>query len=132
MVGIVVKLGAGASNPYTIAFLATAVATGMRWLLDPWLGDHIPFTPYYAAICVSGLLGGASSAILTLLAGLVLGNLLFIAPRGLLLISGQEQIIGVLAYLMVGCSTSIRFEGWRQLELQGPSSGLGSCLSSVG
>ena len=30
------------------------------------------------------------------------------------------------------CSTSIRFEGWRQLELQGPSSGLGSCLSSVG
>ncbi len=102
MVGIVVKLGAGASNPYTIAFLATAVATGMRWLLDPWLGDHIPFTPYYAAICVSGLLGGASSAILTLVAGLVLGNLLFIAPRSLLLISGQEQIIGVLAYLMVG------------------------------
>ena len=30
-----------------------------------------------------------------------------------------------------GCSTSIRFEGWRQLELQGPSSGLGRRLGSA-
>lgn len=88
---------------YAIAVIATTLATAVRWLLDPLLGEHIPFAPYYAAICVSGLLGGAQAAIPTLVAGLILGNLLFIPPRGTVAIHSTEQITGLFTYVLVGC-----------------------------
>lgn len=90
------------SRSIAVALSATALATATRWLLDPWLGDHIPFVTYYPAILVCGLRQGGRSALFALVGGFWAGDVLFVPPRGLVSIHALEHITELAAYLVVG------------------------------
>lgn len=54
------------------AALATvAVAMGLRWILEPVLGDDISFTTLFPALLVSAMLAGAPGAITTIVGGAI-------------------------------------------------------------
>src|SRR5207248_3498051 len=43
---------------YLVAGLATAAAFGVRLLLDPLLGDHLPYLTFFAAVVAAAWHGG--------------------------------------------------------------------------
>src|ERR1051326_2563710 len=67
---------------YLFALLGATIALFIRWLLDPVLGDEIPFIPLCVAVAAVVWLGGWRPAVLTIVAGIFAGDFLFIAPRG--------------------------------------------------
>ena len=42
------------AGSYALAIATAAVALGVRELLDPFLGDHIPYVPLLAGVVFSG------------------------------------------------------------------------------
>jgi PAS domain S-box-containing protein len=106
------------SRSVVLALLTTALATGARWLLDPWLDDRIPFVTYYVAILLCGLREGAVSASLAVVGGVLAGDLSFVPPRGHLAVHGIDQIVGVGAYLGVGSTIAWLSQHQRTLALE--------------
>ena len=47
---------------YLIALVSTGVAIGLRWMLDPVLGDTLTLVTVYLAVAVSVWLGGCHEA----------------------------------------------------------------------
>jgi PAS domain S-box-containing protein len=85
-------------HPYIVALAATAAATSVRLLLDPFPGFSPTLAPYYVAILASGLFGGSVAASFSLIAGLVI-EILVGAGSGAL---DHRHIGDILVYVMVG------------------------------
>ena len=69
---------------YALATAALVLAVLIRWLLDPLLGDALPFVTLFAAVAVSVWAGGYLPAGAVALIGYVACSYLFIPPRGTL------------------------------------------------
>ena len=54
---------------YGVAVISIALATLVRWWLDPILNDYVPFTIYYAAIMFTAWYGGVGPSIIALISG---------------------------------------------------------------
>ena len=64
-------------NPYLLAAVAVAGATAVRLALAPVIGHHLPFVAYYAAVALVAFYGTLGSALLTTVAGGLLGTFFF-------------------------------------------------------
>jgi PAS domain S-box-containing protein len=64
-------------NPWVIAVLAVAAATGIRALLAPFIGPHLPFVFYYIAVAGVAFFGNLGAAIAAAVAGAALGSYFF-------------------------------------------------------
>jgi len=86
---------------YGIAFLVLALATLLRLLLDPILGDFAPFVIFFGATMLVTWYGGVGPALFTLAGGVLLASYLFVPPRGSLWIGhiGHWSALGL--YLLV-------------------------------
>ncbi len=84
---------------YAIAIAATAAALGLRWLLDPYLGNALPLVTLFGSVAISVWIGGWQPALLTTIAGYVSVAYLFIEPRGSLGLDVPENVVGLAAYL---------------------------------
>ena len=84
---------------YAIALVAVAAALALRWLLDPVLGDTLPFVTIFGAVALAVWVGGARPAILATVLGYVGCHYLFIPPRGAIEIASLADLVGLLAYL---------------------------------
>jgi signal transduction histidine kinase/ActR/RegA family two-component response regulator len=87
---------------YGCAVVSVALATASRSLLDPALGDHQPFAPYFLAVIFTAWYGGFGPSLVALVLGGVVGSYLFVPPRGSFAIVGVEHQVGMLLYLCVG------------------------------
>ena len=67
---------------YTLAILFSAVAVAFRWALDPWLAGQTPLLTVTAAIAASVWVGGYRAGLVTMAAGYIAADYLFIAPGG--------------------------------------------------
>jgi PAS domain S-box-containing protein len=99
--------------------LGVAVATLLRALLDPFLGEHYPLGTFYAVVILVGWLLGVGPAIVAAVLGYILGELLFLSPRGSPL-GWQFHVLELSAYTAI-CTTLIAlvyrvFERQRQLD----------------
>src|SRR6187401_3601692 len=76
----------GAESPwyvrYGAALVALVVATTLRQLLDPVLGDRAPYGMYLIAVSIVAWHAGFGPALLTVFGGTFLGRLFFDPPRG--------------------------------------------------
>jgi PAS domain S-box-containing protein len=90
-------VGTAASYGSALAGLAAAVVA--RWLLDPWLGDALPFVTLFGAVAWAAWPGGYQPAILVVVVGYLAIGYLFIAPRGQLGPLDPLATIGLAAYL---------------------------------
>jgi signal transduction histidine kinase/CheY-like chemotaxis protein len=66
--------------------------------LDPLLGENIPFATYFPAVAVVALYGGLMPAIVTTLAGGLIADLLYMEPRGALVLERQDQWVALFLY----------------------------------
>ena len=93
---------------YGGAVVFTALAVLLRWLLDPWLGDHLPLATLYGAVAIAVWLGGYRPALLAVVLGYLACDWLFIEPRGAFGLGNARNLIGLVAYL-VSCGIILGF-----------------------
>src|SRR5947208_2059569 len=101
---------------YAVTLAVTAAAVALRWLLDPWLQEHLALVTLYAAVAFAVWLGGYRAALVSALTGYLLCNLLFIPPCFSFTFDEAQTIIGGVAYL-VSCAAIIALgEGMRRAQ----------------
>ena len=72
MFGTEVRSGTTTQGPfvrYGLAMVFTSAAVGLRWLLDPALGDFLPLATLYGAVILVVWLSGSRPAILAAVVG---------------------------------------------------------------
>ena len=88
---------------YLVAVGATAAAVLLRWLMDPWLGDNLPFVTLFGAVAAAVWFGGYRPAIVATALGFLGCDYLFIEPRGTVAIHRADSYIGLVLYLFTCC-----------------------------
>ena len=78
---------------YLVALAAVAVATGVRWSLDPWLGGGAVTIYLFGAIVVAVWYGGYRPGVLAAIAGYVAANYLFLGERGTVGFSTSQDFL---------------------------------------
>jgi PAS domain S-box-containing protein len=103
MVAMERQLG-GMVPRYLLALAALAVATGLRWLLDPALGNHLPYVTYFVAIMFTAWACGLGPSVLALALGGWLADYFFYEPRYIWYPHSHtpEHLAGIASYVMVG------------------------------
>ena len=64
-----------------LAMAALVVAVLVRWLLDPWLGDSLPFVTAFGAVAAAVWAAGWRPASVVAIIGYFAFSYLFIPPR---------------------------------------------------
>ena len=82
--------------------VSIALATWIRLLFDPLLGDRLPFATSFVAILLTGWYGGWGPSLVALILGAVSADYFFFAPRGTFQISDPTRWVDMLLYLVVG------------------------------
>lgn len=83
---------------YGVAVCAVIVAVGIRWALNPALGDYLPYVTLYPALAVAAWLCGVGPSALATFLGLVGIRYLFIFPQYSLSLPDIPQTVGLLAF----------------------------------
>jgi PAS domain S-box-containing protein len=93
--------------PYLVVVLALALATFLRWLMDPALGTHLPYVTYFVAVALIAWRCPLIPSLIALFAGWWLAEFFFYEPRYVIfpLISTPVHIVGAAAYFMVGLTS---------------------------
>ena len=90
------------NHPYVIAALAVAASTAIRQLIHPLLGRDAPMLVYVLGVSIAAVQGGMRAGILATLASIPIGTLLFIAPRGTLIPTRDEDIVRLIVFALEG------------------------------
>jgi PAS domain S-box-containing protein len=77
---------------YVVAVIACGAMIVFRWLLDPWLGNHLPYFTAYFAVIIAAWYGGLWPGLVALLASAVACVFFFAEPRY------SFQLVPVLRY----------------------------------
>ncbi len=101
------------SAKYGIALVAIVVATWMRMLIDPIVGDRHPFVTYIMAIIFTAWYCGLWPAVLALVFGFLSAAYFFATPRGSIAIYGLDMQVGCAIYVAVGFSSILFSEQMR-------------------
>ena len=97
-----------------VALIAVGVATVLRLAISPLVGSSAPFTIFLLAVVVSAWSGGFWPGAVATVLGLVIGDLLFIEPKGTIVMLEPEHAIRSFSYLLVGLSISAVSEQWHR------------------
>src|SRR3954462_15798718 len=89
---------------YLVAAGLVAVATIARSLLDPWLGDALPYITYFAAIAAAAWFGRLGPSLFALVLSCIAAQWFFIPPRHSLYHSSwsSSESVGLVTFLAVG------------------------------
>jgi signal transduction histidine kinase/ActR/RegA family two-component response regulator len=82
-----------------VALAAVVIATIVRWAVDPWLGNYTPVATYVAAVAIVAMYAGPGPAVLTMVLGALVADLLFIGPFGTLWQLDQQHLVGLGIFL---------------------------------
>jgi PAS domain S-box-containing protein len=85
---------------YLLALLAVFLAFVWRLLIDPWLGDQMPYTTFIVAVAVAGFYAGVRSAIVAMLLGAVTAYFCFVSPRYRWGFAGVPDEVGFSVYVL--------------------------------
>src|SRR4029079_13944274 len=109
---------------YGGAVAVTLTAMHLRWVLDPWLGDGIPYATLYGAVAIAVWVGGPGHAagaagvavavgfgglgpaVMAMVIGYAIVNVRYIAPLGEIAISGPADALA-LGVFALSCSLII-------------------------
>jgi K+-sensing histidine kinase KdpD len=114
-------LRSAGSNTYLSALLrygsavaSPAIVMGVRLLLDPLLGDHLPFAPFLIAVVFTSWVGGWKPALLTFSVSLLIATYIFTPPRWSFRIDLVEHQVELVLYFFIGITTILLFESVRK------------------
>jgi PAS domain S-box-containing protein len=80
----------------------------LRWLLDPWMGEHWATVTLYGAVAAAVWYGGYRPALVAAVLGYLACNYLFMEPRGQIALRHSYSYIGLALYLFT-CAIIIAF-----------------------
>ena len=66
---------------YALGVVTVVVAVGVRVLLDPWLGDRLPFLTLFAAIVFTARYCGTGATLLAIALGSIAAAYVLMPPR---------------------------------------------------
>jgi PAS domain S-box-containing protein len=92
---------------YSVAVVAVGLATVLRYLLHPILGDSAQYLTFYLAAMLAAVAGGFWPGLLATSLGAVLGTWLLVEPRGLPWIGTGADLVRLVVLLIVGFGVSI-------------------------
>jgi len=90
----------GAIHKALWAIGSTLCALWTRLVLDPYLGDHLPYTTFFVATAITVLYAGVWPALLVVTMSGVAANWFFISPRFTLALSSSVDEIGYLTFFL--------------------------------
>jgi signal transduction histidine kinase len=97
-------------TPYAVGIVGVVVATVLRFLFDPFLGEHLSFSFDYLAVFIAAWTGGFWPAIATALLSSLVGNYFFTDPYLSLEISSVEELIDLIFFILVSATIGILSE----------------------
>lgn len=92
-----------ATTRYTAALLAIAIALFVRLLLNPLLGEDLPYITLLAALAFAALFCGRGPSLVAVVAAILGARYWFIHPTHTLGIPDAPQSLGVLGFLFTAC-----------------------------
>jgi K+-sensing histidine kinase KdpD len=93
---------------YAFAIVSIALATWVRILLDPFLGDHNSLFPTLLfAVLVTAWYGGLWPALVAAILGAITGDYFLVPPRGSFELNGLEQWMELCFYLCVSLGIAV-------------------------
>jgi PAS domain S-box-containing protein len=92
---------------YTLAVASVLLATVLRRLLNPALGDNAPYVTYYLAVLFIAWACGLGPSVLALLLGAVLAVYFILPPLHSIVLGDPAHVIGLGLYLCVGVIGSL-------------------------
>ncbi len=98
---------------YISAILSVVVATAARKMLDPALGNHLPFVTYFIAIMFSAWYSGRWPSWLALGLGCLAADYFFVPPRGTFAVIGIPNKVGIGLYFFVGVASILLSDAHR-------------------
>src|SRR5689334_10365044 len=78
---VAVQEGRTNAVAYGMSLGAVGLATLLRIILDPVLGEHHPFTLYFASVAIAAWYGGLGPALVATLTSYFAADWFFITPR---------------------------------------------------
>jgi PAS domain S-box-containing protein len=98
---------------YGAAVAFTAVAVLLRRLLDPWLGDDVPFATLFGSAALAVWIGGYRPALFSAVLGFLACQWLFVEPRGTFALDNARNLLGLLVYVLscgsvIACGEALR------------------------
>ncbi|MDF2459691.1 MAG: putative Histidine kinase, partial [Nitrospira sp.] len=87
---------------HVVALLATSLALGCRLVLDPYLGDHLPYATFFVSIAFTTWYAGLTASLTATLLGGLAAVWFFVPPRFSLDITDLSQQVGLVVYGGVG------------------------------
>lgn len=117
-----------------LAVAAVAAAGVLRWLFDPFLGDHLPFATFFVAVAMAAALGGLRPALLATVLGFVVTLYFFVPPRHSFVLPSGPHLFGLAMYFMVSLTFAGFGEAMRLGRLRVAEQGerLRTTLASIG
>lgn len=88
-------------TPYVVGLIGVIVASSLRFLFDPYLGEHLSFSFDYLAVFVAAWTGGFWPAVATATLSSLVGNYFFTDPYLSLEISSVEELIDLTFFIIV-------------------------------
>ena len=90
------------ARAYGLAAISVVFATWIRLGLDPLLGFQFPYATLFFAVLLSAWYGGLGPAVASLMLGVIAATHFLLQPRGLWLVEGSDQWIGLGLFVTVG------------------------------
>ena len=116
---------------YGCAVVGIALATWVRLLLDPLLGEHTHFATFVLVILLTAWYGGGRPALLALALSVYSTDYFLIPPRGSLGHKGAEGHLELILYSAVGLGVAL-IGGFMQASSRRSIQKLGQTLEALG
>jgi PAS domain S-box-containing protein len=101
---------------YAVALVAVVAAGVLRALLDPWLGNDVPFITMFGAVAAAAWFGGYGPAATTAVVGYLICAYFFIEPRGSFALLQIGSYISLVLYGLTSGVIIAFAEGMRHGE----------------
>lgn len=103
---------------YLVAIGSVILAFAVRQLLDPVVGDRLPFGTFFIAVMAVSWWTGVKPTFVALLLSSAIAIFLYIPPRNELAFSGLPDVLGWIIFFFVGLSSAIISEAHRAAHQQ--------------
>ena len=98
---------------YGIALASVLMAFLVRWSLDLYLKDDLPFATFLIAVMITTWYGGIGASFITIVLGGLMGNWFFMQPRYEFSMDRLIDQVGMVIYFTISFTTVGFFQTWK-------------------
>jgi signal transduction histidine kinase len=97
-------------TPYLVGIVGVVIATILRHVSEPFLGEHLSFSFHFLAVSLAAWIGGIWPAVATAVLSALFGNFVFTDPYLINGISIGEELVSLFFFLLVSVIVGVLSE----------------------